>query len=297
MLYAMRGFLQSLTRRRCIIRGMGKPPLRIASVGECTVDQYLNLDRRYMGGISLNFAVHAKRCGAEGVSFLGRVGDDYGKRILQELAREEIDIGHTVVQSGATARQNIALTAGGDRVFPPGGYDPGVLSGYCLHDDDVRFVQSHNVLASAMFRQVEPLFHQIRSIPFDGWRVADFLDLSDYGNDIAVLERFSEQLTIAFLSANRDVAERLRPLSRATRCLIVITLGAGGSVALINGEPIFQPPAPAPNVLDSTGCGDAFQAAFTVSCWRDGDVPGALHCGAQHAARVLQRYGAIGVAL
>lgn len=289
--------MQSRATRRCIIRGMGKPPLRIASVGEGTVDHYLDLDQRYIGGISLNFAVHAKRCGAEEVSFLGRLGDDYGKSILLELAREEIDVSHTVLQSGASARQNIALTAGGDRVFPPGGYDPGALSGYCLHENDARFLQSHNVLASAMFQQVEPLFRQIQSIPFDGWRVADFLDLSDYGKDIAIVERYSEHLTIAFLSGNQDLVERLRSFSRGTRCLIVLTLGAEGSVALIHGEPVFQPPAPAPNVLDSTGCGDAFQAAFTVSCWRDGDVRKALHCGAQHAARVLQHYGAIGAFL
>lgn len=285
------------TARRCIIRRMGKPPLRIASVGEGSADRYLDLDRRYVGGISLNFAVHAKRCGADEVSFLGRLGDDYGERILQELAHEGIDVSHTVLQSGATACQNITLTATRDRVFPPGGYDPGALSGYCLHEDDVRFVQSHNVLATAMFRQVEPLFRQIQSIPFDGWRVADFLDLSDYGKDIAIVERFGEHLTIAFLSGNQELVEQLRAFSRETQCLIVVTLGAEGSLALIHGEPVFQTPAPAQNVLDSTGCGDAFQAAFTVSCWRDGDVRRALHRGAEHAARVLQHYGAIGAAL
>jgi fructoselysine 6-kinase len=46
------------------------------------------------------------------------------------------------------------------------------------------------------------------------------------------------------------------------------------------------------NPVDSTGCGDAFQAAFTVNYFRDGIVAAALHQGAIQAARVLNHFGA-----
>ena len=275
------------------MRDMGPPSLRIVSVGECTIDHYLDLRKQFVGGISLNFAVNCKRAGAEQVSLVSRIGT-HGSRILKKLEDENIDTSHVLQDSGASARQDITIAKTGDRIFPTGGYHPGVLENFLLEKEALRFVQSHNLIASALFQQVEPLFYQVMEFTFDGWRVADFLDLSDYQNDIRVVENLSDRLTIAFLSGNPELVERLRPLSREGRCLIVITLGAEGSVALLKGEPMYQSSIHVAKVLDSTGCGDAFQAAFTVSYWRDGSVRRALQRGAQQAARVLQHYGAIG---
>jgi fructoselysine 6-kinase len=252
------------------------------------------LKRQYVGGISLNFAVYCKRSGAESVSLVSRVGRDNSDRILKKLDKEDIDTSHVKVFEGATAKQNIIVNAEGDRIFPPGGYHTGVLKGYQLHNDDLTFIQQHNLLASSLFQQLEPLFFQVYDFPFDGWRVADFLDLSDYNKEIRTMERIIDRLSIAFVSGDHHLVERLRPLSRATRCLIVITLGAEGSVALVNGEPVYQQSLKVSSVVDSTGCGDAFQAAFTVSYWNDGNVSSALQNGAKHAAHVLQQLGAVG---
>jgi fructoselysine 6-kinase len=145
-----------------------------------------------------------------------------------------------------------------------------------------------------MFQQLEPLFRQVMSLPFDGWRVADFLDLSDYKKDPGILEQSIEQLTISFISGDHDLVENLRPLSRTTGCLIVITLGEDGSAAILKGEPIFQPSFKVTETLDSTGCGDAFQAAFTVSYWRERNLQRALESGARQASTVIQHYGASG---
>jgi fructoselysine 6-kinase len=274
---------------------MGGTPLRIASVGECTMDQYLDLEKEYVGGISLNFAVNCKRAGAGAVSLISRIGDDHKIRILRQLEKEGVDVSHIVTQPGATARQKISLTSEGDRVFPPGGYDSGVLDGFLLDEETIKFVQSHNVIAAPLFTQIEPLFRQVmNSEYFEGWRIADFLDLTDYGKDIGIVEKLSDRLTIAFLSGDEEMVEKLRPLSRESQCLMILTLGSEGSVALLKGEPLYQSSIHVTNIVDSTGCGDAFQAAFTVSYWRDGSIRRALLRGAQQAARVLQHHGAIG---
>ena len=107
------------------------------------------------------------------------------------------------------------------------------------------------------------------------------------------MERLSDKLTIAFVSGDQSTVEQLRSLSRKSNCLIVVTLGSEGSIALNNGEPIHQSATIVPDVVDSTGCGDAFQAAFTVSYCTDGNIKKALQCGADQAARVLQHYGAL----
>jgi fructoselysine 6-kinase len=276
------------------MRAMGSLPLRLVSVGESTLDHYLDLQKHYVGGISLNFAVQAKRCGAETVALVSRVGEDQEGRVFQALQREGVDASHVKLLPGATARQDILLTWNGERVFPPGGYNPGVLENFRLNEEEMNFVRSHNVMASAVFNQIEPLFQQVMEMElFEGWRVADFLDLSDYGKDIGIIERFGKRLKIAFVSGDKRLLERLRPFSRSCPCLIVVTLGKDGSAALVDGEPVYQSSLPVKTMLDSTGCGDAFQAAFTVSYWRDRDVQRALSSGAQQAAGVLQHYGAI----
>jgi fructoselysine 6-kinase len=276
------------------MRDMEKTPLRVVSVGESTIDHYLDLGKEFVGGISLNFAVNSKRVGAEVASLVSRIGTDHDSRIFQKLKTEGIDASHVTVKPGETARQEIRLTREGDRIFPPGGYHPGILDGYRLDDSTLQFIQSHNIVASAMFLQLEPVFLQVMNLrQHRGWLVADFLDLSDYGGDLNIVKDFHERLRIAFVSGHQEIMENLRPLSRSSNCIIVVTLGPRGSVALVKGEPTYQPSVATVDVLDSTGCGDAFQAAFTVSYWRDRDVAKALLSGAQQASRVLHHYGAI----
>src|SRR5262245_20642018 len=137
--------------------------MRIVSIGECTIDHYIDLQKEYVGGISLNFAVHSKRSGAEHVSFISRIGNDHGNKILQTLDRENIDSSHVKSVEGANARQNITLTSTGERIFPEGSYQPGVLENFQLNENETQFVQSHDLVASSMFQQLEPLFRQMMS--------------------------------------------------------------------------------------------------------------------------------------
>lgn len=268
--------------------------LRIVSIGECTIDRYLDVGRDFVGGIALNFAVQSRRAGADAVSLVSCVGTDHGARILEKLRHEGVDASCVRIQEGSTARQDITVVANGERIFPTGGYHLGVLDGFRLEASDYAVIQQHDALACALFRQVEPLFAQtITQVAFDGARVADFLDLADFDGDIGMVERYLRWLTVAFISGSHALVEQLRPLSRRADRTIVVTLGAEGSVALVRGEPLYQPALPVAQKVDSTGCGDAFQAAFTVSYLRDGDVALALRHGAQQAAHVLQHLGAI----
>ncbi|MBI5879163.1 MAG: hypothetical protein HZB53_16065 [Chloroflexi bacterium] len=270
------------------------PYLSVVSVGEITIDHYLDLGQTFVGGISLNFAVNCKRAGAEQAALISRVGTADTERVRAKLSAEGVDDSHARVLAGPTAVQAIDVTSDGERIFPPGGYRPGVLDGFVLDDADMEFIRQHNVLACACFRQAEPLFRQALAVPFEGARVADFLDLSDFGGDPQTIARYADRLAIAFVSGDEALVDALRPLSRATSCICVVTHGARGSTALSGGVLARQPAVPVPRVIDTTGCGDAFQAAFTVSYLRDGDIARALNAGATLAAVVAQHYGATG---
>ena len=95
--------------------------MKIVSVGESMIDHYPDLGHSFVGGISLNMAVNAKRCGADAVSLVSCVGtDDSGQRVFEKLAQEGIDASHVAVLPGETARIDIQVLAQGERLFPPG---------------------------------------------------------------------------------------------------------------------------------------------------------------------------------
>lgn len=273
--------------------------MKIICVGECTVDHYLDLQEQYVGGISLNFAVHSKRCGAEQVSVVSCVGTDTaGVQVLDKLSRERIDASHIVSLPGKTARQDIRLIEGGERVFPSGGFQVGVLASFQLRETDLTFIHHHDILAAPLYSQIEPLFIQvIKDSCFQGKRVADFLDASDYtagDNPKEVIETYLDHLDLIFISGTQTTIDALRPLSPHYQGLIVITLGAEGSIALSQGRQIYQPAIAVAAPIDSTGCGDAFQATFTTTYFQTGNIQEALYRGATQAAQVLQHYGAVG---
>jgi fructoselysine 6-kinase len=270
---------------------MDRSELRIISVGETTIDDYVHLQKEYIGGISLNFAVQSKRAGADLVSLISCVGNNDHSRVLQKLAMENVDSSRVCVRSGRTARQKIIVNSTGERIFPEGGYDSGVLRGWQLQDSDVDFVSEHDVLASTCFQQTERLFQQVMALPFVGWRVADFLDLSDYDHDPYMMKQYLNRLKIAFISGDDQMVERVRDLSNS-EALIVVTLGSKGSAVICGERVLYQPAEKVDRIIDSTGCGDAFQAAFTVSYWHEQNIQRALAAGAEQAAIAIQHYGA-----
>jgi sugar/nucleoside kinase (ribokinase family) len=78
--------------------------MRVVAVGECTIDRYPALGAERVGGISLNFAVNARREGAERVSLVSATGTDAGAAaVRRKLAAEGIDASHLHVISGPTA--------------------------------------------------------------------------------------------------------------------------------------------------------------------------------------------------
>jgi len=223
---------------------------------------------------------------------ISRVGAADIAQIAAKFVQEGIAQTHLYVADAPTAHQDIIITPQGERIFPPGGYDFGCMAGFLLNHNDRELLQQADILACAFFRQTQTLFDQIMQLPYAGWRVADFLDLSDFERDLGVIERYLVRLKIAFVSGDHSFLARLTALSaQYPQTLIILTMGENGSAALLNGQ-CWQQVALPTQVVDTTGCGDAFQAAFTVAYYQTGDVGHALWRGAQQAAQVAQHLGA-----
>lgn len=271
--------------------------MRIAAVGECTIDRYLDLGVTRVGGISLNFAVHARHAGAEYVALVSCTGADAAASMVRRaLATADVEATWMHQRPGATASQDIQLAAGGERHFPPGGYAPGVLADFRLGEREWALLRDVDVIAIPVFRQLMPLVEPIIvARDLSAMRVADLLDGADLGDALQGLDALLDTFELLFISGDEAMVERLLPRSRGTRSVIVVTHGGAGSSALVKGARHVAPAelVPPDECVDSTGCGDAYQAAFTVAYARDRDVPAAMRAGAKRAARVIRHLGAV----
>lgn len=268
--------------------------MNVVAVGECTVDRYRRQGVERPGGISLNFAIHAARTGAR-VALVSAVGDD-GEALIRAAARHAgVDDARLHRRPGLTATQLIDLGPDGERRFPPGGWQPGVLAGWRPDEGDAAVIAAAQVVAAPYFEQIAPIFAAAMGAAGpETRRVADLLDGADLGPGAARLDQLGP-LDLAFLSGPPEWLDRLAPWADRSRATLVVTHGAGGATALVGGRRHHQPaiPVPAAEIIDSTGCGDAFQAAFSVTWFGGGSVTDALRAGAERAARVIRHLGAV----
>ncbi|MEM7800875.1 MAG: PfkB family carbohydrate kinase [Chloroflexota bacterium] len=270
--------------------------MKIVSVGEATVDYYPHIDQLLVGGISLNFAVQAKRAGAEQVSLVSRVGSDPHAQLIRErLKTEGIDQTHLHTVDGQTAECTIVIKENGERYFPPNSYHQHVLADYCPSAADLSFIRAHEIVAARFdISYTRAAFDLVMLDPeFKGKKVADFGDWFDYRGRHPEIFPYLNRVDLAFISGDQETIRTFRPLSLGIKALIVVTLGKDGSVALLNGQLVEQPAAPASKIVDTTGCGDAFQATFTVNFFKTLDLQLALRAASEQAANTLMHVGAI----
>jgi fructoselysine 6-kinase len=264
--------------------------LRVAAVGEVAENVYLPDERRTLGGISANFAASARAAGAD-VRLYAVVGDDDGAtHVLSALEGVGLDTERVRRASGRTAAQRIRLADDGERIFC--GWDPGVTADYRLTDDELRELASFDVVALVASPEGETCLSQ-------GIGVAGPRKVADFSQDAALdgepdadrwIRPFVDRLTVAFVGGRADHLPRLVGLSEATSTEIVLTAGAAGAWSVCQGRVVHQP-AVARRVVDTTGCGDAFQAAFTVARMSGATAADALRAGAERAAVVASRIG------
>jgi sugar/nucleoside kinase (ribokinase family) len=94
----------------------------------------------------------------------------------------------------------------------------------------------------------------------------------------------------ALLTGEADPVQAARALA-AHHGAAVVTCGADGAVAAAGGR-WAHVPAPPVEVVDTTGAGDAFAAAYLAAHLAGGDLRGGLVAGATAAARAVAHLGA-----
>jgi sugar/nucleoside kinase (ribokinase family) len=269
--------------------------VRVVCAGDCGVDRYVDLGLDRPGGITLNLAANAREAFAptDEILVLTAVGTDAESRIVREALTRLRLTGDVVERTGATSVQYIAVDPSGEKRFLR--YEAGVLADWRLDDRARALIATADLLVTPVYRQIHGLFESILAAPCRGLRAVDFLDLSDVDDPAAFVARVADRIDVGFIglqASNVSLIDDLDRLSHQHGRLFVVTLGAEGSLALGGATRLACPAVPVPRVVDTTGAGDSYAAAFLAEYSRTRDVSRSLHRGAERAARIVQSVGA-----
>jgi sugar/nucleoside kinase (ribokinase family) len=271
--------------------------MKAVCIGDISVDSYLSESRSMLGGISCNVAFGLKSCGVNAIliSAVGR--DDEGRRILEGLRAAAIDSRYVRSLDGQSAEQIIRLEEGGERRFD--GYRPGVLAKLRLAKEDESVLKNADLVHFPYSEGLESLYQELVALNLDCCCALDIsVDYKDPGRVPAILESAVQYFRVVFLGGNPSYRKQMERLSRQYPSVtLVLTMGADG-VEVFTGPRHRRFPAPVlTTVVDTTGCGDAFQAGFLAKFVKGIKVEDCVVNGTQQAALCAGRLGSTGIGI
>jgi sugar/nucleoside kinase (ribokinase family) len=270
----------------------------IESIPDGSDGQLVETIRFSPAGTAGGTAVVLSRLGAEVHSY-GAVGEDQiAESLLALLTREGVDVTGLVRKADQqTSSSVIPVRPNGDR---PAWHCIGANGAFTLDDLDLSALDgsTHVHLGGPEFLGGEAagkLLAHARSIgattsldllaPGDpdmlAW-IGDALPHADYllPNDEQVL---------GFTGAS-SLAEGARALVERGAGCVAVTQGSKGAL-VVTAEETIEVPAYEIDVVDTTGCGDAFSAGFLRGLSLGLDLRGAAELGCATAAQVAQGLG------
>lgn len=258
----------------------------ILAVGDLNIDLILGLDSlpefgrevlahslaQHAGGVAANFATYCVRLGLS-VALVARVGrDSYGDFLIEHMRRAGVCTDYLIRDDTLATGLTVSLSGPADRAFVTHLGTIDSLTGADVPDA---------LLARTRLVHVGSYFMQTRLQPelpdlLQRAHAAGALTSLDTGYD--PYERWTTGLTEVlphldlFLPNEIEatsIAGEPEPLA-AGRVLaartgaVALKLGGKGSWLLTKGEEVFAPPF-AVEVVDTTCCGDSFDAGFAAA--------------------------------
>lgn len=257
------------------------------------------------GGAAANVAMWLARSGVP-VTLLSRIGDDlWGRWLVEKLHKEGVSLHLITDETRPTCIIQALVEPDGRRTFVSSrgaclGWrmtdldvvGPALsaaewlyLSGYTFFDEAGRMV-ARAILERARASGVKVAIDPASWGPLSDLGAEAFWNLAA-GADVLLPNREEGEV----LTGEKEPEAMARALARRVS-LVVLKLDAEGSLACTTAGEMIYHPAPAMEVQDSTGAGDAFAAGF-LARWRAGaPLKDALAAGTAWAGRALHRASA-----
>ena len=270
----------------------------IESIPDSSDGQLVETIRMSAAGTAGGTALVLARLGAEVLGF-GAVGaDPIGDTLLGLLSREGIDVTGLVRKAEhQTSASVIPVRPNGDR---PAWHCIGANGAFTLDDLDLGALAgiTHLHLGGPEFLggpAAGELLAHARSIgattsidvlaPGDPDLLAWIVDAFPHTDYLLP----NDEQVLGFTGAT-DLAEGARALVAAGVGCVAVTQGAKGAL-VVTADEVIEVPAYPIEVVDTTGCGDAFSAGFLRGLSLGRDLRDAARLGCATAAQVAQGLG------
>ena len=269
--------------------------MKLVCVGDVGVDRYMPENKLLPGGITANFTRQARRWFSEEtridlISILGNNHPD------TDVAYSAVNIKgincHINRIPGHTPTQFIEVLPSGEKHFTK--YDRGILEHFYLDEKQKEIIENADLVMTPVYWQIKNLFEKVMSVKTTGTVAVDFSDFST-DPDFSLIDNHLNKIDIAFFGLSSDQQDLINKLASYTRLrdiLIIVTLGAEGSLAFRGNKKYQCNPYSVEKVIDTTGAGDAFAAGF-LSHFFTGDINACLSTGARAAGRTIEQIGSV----
>ena len=270
----------------------------ITSIPEGSQGQLVQTIKLSPAGTAGGTAVVLSRLGARVRSF-GAIGmDAMGDTLLAMLAGEGVDVAGLVrTAAGQTSASVIPVRPNGDR---PAWHCVGANATFTLEEVDLDAVirSSHLHLGGPEFLGGPAAAELLRHAKANGLSTSvDILAAGDPG----LLQWISDALPytdyllpndeqVLGLTGAADLLAGAKQLLAAGPACVAATQGSKGAL-IVSHEETIEVPAFAIDVVDTTGCGDAFSAGFILGRALGRDLREAARLGCAAAAHVAGGIG------
>lgn len=239
-------------------------PVKVLGFGDNVVDRYDHLKIMYPGGNAANFAVYAKRFGAERSAYMGIFGnDEAGEHVIASLEEEGVELVKCMQFIGENGSSKNTVIDG-DRVFLES--NEGGIRGdhrYVLSRFDLEYIKQFDLVHSGNYSFTERELPKIKKagVPIS-------FDFSDDSSK-EYFENVAPYVDYAFLSCSEmdqdSIEEMLRWIHSLGPSFVCASRGADGCIAF-DGENYYEQAAvPVKKMADTMGAGDSLLTAFLVS--------------------------------
>jgi len=277
----------------------------VLALGTCNADFLMNVSRFSgaddevdieklkisIGGSAANFAFGVSRLGLNS-GIMARIGNDhYGRYILSEFNRENIDTERLITIDEKTGMAFIAVESKGERSI----YTfMGANSKFHLEKEDINHIKASQILhITGMYIEVvEEASKHANTLSLNPGTL-----LSSYG--LEALEKILKRTEILFLNKKEvtlltemNYEDGAALLVETGVPIVVVTMGNKGSKIYTEEEEIYYPTNEV-KVLDTTGAGDSFAAGFITGLFNKKELKECLKHGNQSASNCVKKIGAL----
>ncbi len=256
---------------------------RAIALADNCIDVYYKLDRYYLTGNSIDFALNYKEMGGD-ITEMTILGNDVFAMALEERLRERgIPLRVLDRVERPTGMATMDIVEGDKKHLHFAG---NAMEEIALSPEDLEFIKGFDIVYAERWAKIERYIAELKQ-PGQVW-VYDFSKrLALPVNDLLL-----PYLDYAFFSYEQKddfIREFIKGAKAKGAGCVVAMLGEHGSLAW-DGERFYEESAEAVPVVNTVGAGDSYIAAFTYGVSLGESIPQCMARGKARATQIIQQF-------